>query len=363
MFRFLVYFFIPTVCGTSFISCSNDSSKQIPHSKEKSVSLYVKYAKNFKIILEGDEQILVLFDPTSGKVEQRFNQSELKPEKIKIVALSSTHIGMIHVLNADNLICGVSNMIYVANKVVKVNFEAGLVKEYGEENNIPLENLVSSGANLVLYSGFGKEFPHQKQLEKLGIVCLANYDWRENHPLGKAEWIKVFGFFLGKEKEANDYFDKIEKEYLNLVEEASKLKTSKSIISGNVIGDLWYAPSGDSYNSVLFRDANIKYNYSETDGTGSLAIPLEQILKENKGCAFWINPGTETFQKLRKMNSKAALFNAFKNKNVYCYSQKGNYFWEMSAVEPQKVLSDLIQITHPDFNVHNKMYFYSKLNE
>lgn len=355
MLRFL--FFISVVFLV--VGC-NENSKPLA---EKTNSNAVKYAKHFRFAMEGGEQILVLLDPETGKEEARILKNEIPTKSLKMVVLSSTHIGMMHVLGEEKKIVGVSNMNYVANKQVIQHFKQGKLKEYGEENAIPLENLIASGANVVMYSGFGKEFPHQKQLEKLEINCLANYDWRENHPLGKAEWIKVFGFLLGKEKEANAYFEKVEKEYKDLKKKASRLKKSKSLISGNVIGDLWYAPAGESYNAVLFQDANINYFYANSKGTGSISLSLEQVLKENKSCEFWLNPGTTTLTKLQQMNPKAVFMNSYTKQNVYCYSNEGNRFWEMSAVEPHKVLSDLIQICHPNNGLTNKMYFYSKLEK
>ncbi len=38
---------------------------------------------------------------------------------------------------------------------------------------------------------------------------MANYDWREEHPLGKAEWIKVFGYLIDQPEKAEAYFQQV----------------------------------------------------------------------------------------------------------------------------------------------------------
>jgi iron complex transport system substrate-binding protein len=46
-----------------------------------------------------------------------------------------------------------------------------------------------------------------------GINCLPISEYLETHPLGRAEWIKVFGELCGKSKEANAVFTSIKNEY------------------------------------------------------------------------------------------------------------------------------------------------------
>ena len=62
------------------------------------------------------------------------------------------------------------------------------------------------------------------QIKKLNILCLPIYDWKETHPLGKAEWIKFIGYLVGKQDEANDYFKHLEIRYNLLKKDYSKRK-------------------------------------------------------------------------------------------------------------------------------------------
>lgn len=347
------------------ISCS-ESNTPTKHESEVDEMTSILYAKHFKISVKNKRIVLEIMDPETATIQREIDISAFtrtkKPSIASLVTLSSTHIGMISKLQMEDNIVGVSGMQYVSNPKVQANFKAGNVIELGEESTIPLEQIINSKANIIVYSGFGKEFPHQKQLEKLGIICIPNYDWKELHPLGKAEWIKLFGVLLNKEQEANDYFTHIEKEYKSLTALAKNSTKSDCLFSGNVFGDFWYTPAGESFNAHLFRDANCAYAYENTKGTGSLSLTLEKVLEQNATCKYWINPGAANLSELKQQNPKSVYFDSYKQKEIYCYSKEGNNFWEMSAIEPQKVLSDIIQITHPEMNLDKPLYFYSQLN-
>jgi hypothetical protein len=42
-------------------------------------------------------------------------------------------------------------------------------------------------------------------LQKNGLKVLIQADWMEQTPLGKAEWIKLYGALFGKKKRPNYY--------------------------------------------------------------------------------------------------------------------------------------------------------------
>ena len=362
-FHFFISFFI------FFFSCSEKNMKSEFISKDS----IIEYAKNINII-EGKGFVLVhLINPETNQIEKKYilskkNESSSREGYIpiktpikSIVALSSTHIGMLSKLNSTSFVSGISSHLYVHDPLILKNFKSGKIIEMGEENSIPVESIIASKASLLMYSGFGKSFPHEDQLEKIGIVCLANYDWREIHPLGKAEWIKLFGYLTGKESEAKSYFNSIKKEYLALKKAALKSKLKPTLFSGNMAGDIWYSPAGESYNAILFKDAGSSYIYAKSNGTGSISKSFEQILKDNHSTEYWFNPEVVTKNELLNSQPKFENFDAVKNNKVYSYSYSGNEFWERSAIEPHHVLSDLIHILHPKIKKTHNYYFYRQL--
>lgn len=351
-------------------SCvQNNSLKK----ENKEINL-IKYAQNIQIIEEGKVVKVHIFNSQSNKTLKYLLSKDKSVTDQKgyiritipirsIITLSGTHIGMLSKINELDKIVGVSDKKYIYNPKILKKIASGSTIDFGGESSISFESIVKSKAQLLMYSGFGQEFPHSEQLMKLGTVCIPNYDWKENNPLGKAEWIMFFGFLTGKEKEATRYFEKIEKEYNSLKILSKKSSSSPTLFSGNLTGDIWYTPAGESFNAQLFKDANSNYLYKDSKGTGSLELSLEKVLVDNSATEFWLNPGQATLSQILSANPKMKYFNAVKNEKVFCYSSKTNLFWEMSAIEPHHVLSDMISILHPDLRLKKAMYFYQNTNK
>lgn len=287
----------------------------------------------------------------------------IKTPVSSIIALSGTHIGMLSKIDQVSRIVGVSDRKYIYNPELLEKIKTGKTADYGGESAIPFESIVKTKAQLLIFSGFGQEYPQSEQLLKLGTVCVPNFDWKENHPLGKAEWIKFFGHLTGKEKEATAYFNSIVEDYTKLKNKAKKAKNRPTLFSGNLTGDIWFTPAGQSFNAILFHDANSHYVYRNTKGTGSLELTMEKVLSENTETEFWLNPGYSCTADVLKINPKMNYFKAIKKNQVYCYSPNMNKFWELSAIEPHHVLSDLIKILHPDLRSDKHLYFYTNISK
>ena len=360
--------FIFLTCILILTACRETNT----NTKRKSYQNQIKYAKTLELLECGNAVKVHIYHPENKTVKRFFLTPEKNTQTPKnyiristpvksMITLSGTHIGMLSKLDGLDAICGVLDKKYIHNSIVLDRLKKKRIRAFGNEEMLRFESIVNSKAEVLIYSGFGQDFPHSKQLEKAGIICLSNYDWKENHPLGRAEWIKLFGYLIGKETKAKSYFSTIEKEYLSLKKEAKKLTRKPTVLSGNVLGDFWYAPAGESYFAELFRDAQAKYRYSETKGTGSVEMSLERILAENRTADYWLNAGFSNLELVRKSNKKASYIEAFSKEKTFCYSPNMNLFWEMSAIEPHHVLSDLLRILHPEFKQKNGMYFYQKL--
>jgi iron complex transport system substrate-binding protein len=342
---------------TLLISCDSETAET-----EKSEKELVRFAKHFSIVEENGKAHIKVFSPDNGKVEHEISLdlNSSKPLE-RLAVLSSTHVGMMGKLSVIDKIVGISSSKYVYNPELLKRIKNKQVFELGEESQIPVESILNSNCEAIIYSGFGKTFPHQKQLKTAGVECIANYDWRELHPLGKAEWILLFGYLTGKEKEAHTYFNIVVAEYQKLLKIAQKANTKPSVISGNMWGDSWNAPSGESFNAQLFRDAYCNYVYRDSEGSGSIFLTLEKVISENENTKFWFNTGIPNLNDILLAQPKLQYFGPVKSNNIYDYSSAGNRFWENSACEPHKVLSDYLKILHPGLNIEAPLYFYQKV--
>ena len=345
-----------------FVVFSCQQNKERTTSEETindSTPISIDYASNFDLLKTENGYRLSIISPENGGIEKTI---EITPsKKHKIISLTSTLNGMISILHQQKQLVGISDIDYVFDPVITDLYSKNKIQSFGDETSISLEKIINTKADVIFYSGFGEKFPHEEKLEKLGVTLIPIYDWRENHPLGKAEWIKLIGVITETEMDAFAYFEEITLEYEALIEKAKQTKTTPTVLAGSMIGDIWYAPGGESYFAQILSDAKASYRYGETKGTASLQFSIEQILKDNEKTFFWVNPGLSTKTKIISAHPKVKFLPAF-NENTYCYSSRQSKFWEQSAAMPHLLLKDLIHIFHPELELENELYFYQKVD-
>ncbi|MCH2230762.1 MAG: ABC transporter substrate-binding protein [Crocinitomicaceae bacterium] len=359
VFIFFTSIFILLACEETSI----DTKKNVPTGRS-----ITDYASHFELIEFGENHLLHFMNPESGEIELRFllssdinvskkGYTNITTPTSKLITLSGTSIGMLSKIKMTDQVVGVSNKNYIYNPSIIKRLNSGDVIEVGEESNLPLETIIQVKPEIILYSGFGSEYPGSKKLKSLNILSIPIYDWRETHPLGKAEWIKLFGALTNRKKEADAYFSAVESSYFELKEKATQLNSNPTVMSGNLLGDTWYTPNGDSFVAQMIKDAHADYKYKHTHGTGSHQLSLEEIIKDNSKTEYWINPGLPTKDEILRANEKLKYIHPI-NRGTYCYSKNSNRFWELSAIEPHHVLSDFIKIFHPDSAITDSLYFY-----
>ncbi len=336
--------------------------------KNDSTSFHLNYAKNFSI--DSCAYGIVARIGEQGGKSWGFLLSGKKPQNMPadliwiqvpvrgFLTLSGTDVGMLAKLKQEDRISGVGNSKTIYSPAVKKNLKEGKIRDFNTWEQIPFEQLVRTSVNVITYSNFGKDYPHSRELEKAGIICLPILDWKEEHPLGKAEWIKLYGYLTGCSELAETYFSQLNRAYNKLKNEAKQYRSHPTVFCGNQTGEFWFCPSGESYEAKLIADAGGNYVYKKTKGTGSLSLTPEKVLMTNKKTQLWLNPGVKSKEALVKNHPKSIYFGAFKKDSVFCYSASMNKYWENAAVAPDKVLSDLILIFH---RKNEKLHFYSKL--
>lgn len=91
----------------------------------------------------------------------------------------------------------------------KQALESGSMRYAGKYNAPDYETILAEGCDLAVQSTMIYHSPEVKeQLEELGIPVFVDYSSYETSPLGRMEWIKLYGVLLGKEEEAQALFAK-----------------------------------------------------------------------------------------------------------------------------------------------------------
>ncbi len=374
---------IATILSIVIISLSLVRCKNEPKSaKVKSPKNTVQYAKGFSIENYKGYSVVTVINPwpnanknyryilkeKNGIVPDSLKKNTLISIPIKnIVVTSTTHIPSLEMLDVENTLIGFPNLNYISSEKVRARIEAKKITELGNNQTLNTEVLLDMQPDVIIGYGIDNSNPTLDNLQKNGLKVMLNGDWNEETPLGKAEWIKFFGALYGKQKEANEIFSKIEKDYLNTIELVKKAKTQPTILAGDMFEDRWYLPKGTSWGSLLLKEAKGNYLWSNTSGTGSLSLSFETVFEKASTADIWITSGQfSSLAEMKNSNPHYTKFDAFKHKNVYSFSGKkgktgGVLYYELAPNRPDIVLKDIVKILHPELLPNYKPFFFEKL--
>lgn len=85
----------------------------------------------------------------------------------------------------------------------------GKIVYAGKYSEPDYEMILEKGCQLAIESTMIYHTPDVKEmLEELGISVLVDRSSYESNPLGRTEWIKLYGVLTGKEAEADAFFEK-----------------------------------------------------------------------------------------------------------------------------------------------------------
>jgi iron complex transport system substrate-binding protein len=365
----------------SFIGCQKNEKKapindasasnSIQYAKSLAIHKYEGYSvvtvsnpwpeavKNFTYILKEKNGVV----PDSLK---KYNQIQVPLQSI--VVTSTTNIPLLEMLGVEKALIGFPHTDYISSEKTRALIDAGSVKNVGQNEKLNIEQLIELAPDLIVTFGIDNNNPAIENLQKSGLNVLIQADWMEQSPLGKAEWLKLYGALFGKEKEADVLFENIVKEYNNALALMANKKPTSTVLYGSMYQDQWFVARGSSWVAQFMRDAKANYLWADLEGTGSLGLSFENILNKAKTANFWIATGSfKSLSELEKANPHYSQFDAFANKNVYTFEGKmgatgGTIFYELSPARPDLVLKDYIKIFHPDLLPDYNFTFAQKLN-
>jgi iron complex transport system substrate-binding protein len=285
-----------------------------------------------------------------------------------LVVTSTTIIPFLETLKVEKLLVGFPNTDYVSSEKTRKLIEDGAVKNIGQNEKLNIEQLIELDPNLIVAYGVDNNNPLLDNLQKSGLKVLIQADWMEQTPLGKAEWIKLYGALFGKEKEAKTFFDKILKNYNDAIDLVATKKPTASVLYGSMYQDQWYVARGNSWVAQFMKDAKSNYLWANEEGTGSLSLSFEKILDKAKTAKYWIATGSfKNSAEFENSNPHYSQFGALKSNNVYTFESKlgrtgGTIYYELATSRPDLVLKDYIKIFHPEVLPNYTFTFAQKLN-
>jgi iron complex transport system substrate-binding protein len=285
-----------------------------------------------------------------------------------VVVTSTTNIPFLEMLEVENKLVGFPHTDYISSEKTRALIDKGSVKNVGQNEKLNMEQLIELSPDLIVTFGVDNNNPMLDNLKKSGLNVLIQGDWMEQSPLGKAEWIKLYGALFGKEEKAKELFNKIVQSYDQAKKLAAEKTANSTVLYGSMYEDVWYVAKGNSWVAEFMKDAHANYLWADLKGTGSEGLSFEKVLDKAKTANVWIASGSfKTLDELQKANPHYSEFDAFTNKNVYSFEGKlgatgGTVYYELAPSRPDLVLKDYIKIFHPDLLPSYEFTFASKLN-
>lgn len=284
------------------------------------------------------------------------------------LVFTAPHCQLLTELGCQNAITGVCDKDYINIPEIKSRAQADAkvahpIMDCGSSMQPDIERIIALHPEALLISPFENSGGYGK-LDKLRIPIIETADYMETSPLGRAEWIKLYGLLLGSSK-PDSLFSAIEKEYLQLKAEAAKLPLGLSILTERKTGNVWYVPGGKSTMGILLRDAHAKYIFADDQHSGSLSMSPEQIIAKGNQVDVWAFKyfGGNALSKndlLAEYQGYQAL-KAFQTGTVYETDTSCEPYFELTSFHPEILLREFIILSHPEAgDKFGKLRFYKK---
>ena len=122
---------------------------------------------------------------------------------------SAVHTGLLGELGVADAIGGVCEAEYIKDSVLVKRIERGELVDCGFNQNPNIEKIIKLHPQLIMLSTYQNNDCNSK-VESLGIPVLQCADYMESSPLGRAEWMRLYGLLFGSEDASQKLFAQIE---------------------------------------------------------------------------------------------------------------------------------------------------------
>lgn len=325
-------------------------------------------ARGFEIREEGDSLTLLVFDPWNRAdtfAVYHFRDSGSAFDRWAV--FSTTHIGFLDALGEADRVVGCTTPERIFHPELRKKFDRRELVRIGSDMDYNIESLHQLSPDILIQSAFPGQKSRDARLLHSGIRVIYLMEWLEPTPLGRAEWIKVFGLLVNKRQEADSIYQAVKLAYQGLQAKVPEQTDEERplVLIGNSFKGTWFLPGGANYQTRLLEDAGMAYPYCGGDDRGSLPFSFEAVLHRFQQAPIWINVAAGSLSDLEREDARYALFSAFEDRQVYAYDHRrhgqSNDYWESGVIHPHLVLEDLIRIAHPGVLPAGELHYYKAL--
>ncbi len=325
-------------CSSPSSNLKEEKAEQTQQTLVYEKTMELKYAENFQVdYYEGGYTMLLLpMEHTKFLVVPEGMEEPSGLEKDIIVLnrpIQNLYVVASSVMDMFQELDSLDTIAFSGQKEenwyiegAKKAMQEGKMQYAGKYNQPDYERIVSGNCSLAIENMMISHAPEVKEkLNEFGIPVMIERSSYETHPLGRVEWVKFFGALLGKEKEAEQIFQKQE-EILRKV--TGEEKTGKTVafffVTSN--GMIQVRQSND-YIPKMIELAGGTYVFSDLgeDSTkrSTINMQVEEFYNGAKDADFLIynssiDGGVKNLEQLLEKCDVLKDFKAVKEGNVWC---------------------------------------------
>jgi iron complex transport system substrate-binding protein len=337
------------------------------HSNQLSAS-YHGYYKRVRLVTNGiGEEFSFVFVRREAPLPELGADDIVIRVPLRRYSLGSYRYGGIsELLGVTDRLVGFGNHTHATTPSIVKMFERGQL-----QRNTDLEALAHRGteAHFNWYATSALSSAGDT-MARLGTLEIPAAEHMEPTPLARAEWIKFFAMFFDKEREANQAFDEIERNYTRVQQLVAGVTARPRVFTNLGQGGGWSIHGGRNQLARILGDAGGDYVWSDdpSELSGTTAHD-ESALDRGLDAEVWLMSAEAVFgtriAQLSISNPRFAAFKSVRNGRVYVnhrnYPDGPNPWWDYALIQPDRELADLIAIFHPHLLPDHEFTFWRRL--
>lgn len=353
-----LYIFLPLIfCLAALTACGKTSdSGAFDLENTPSERMELLYAEQFSVdryengislvtVGDGEKYLLV---PENETVETSGDITVINTPVDNIYLAASSAMDLFFGIGADDRIFAASTLERDWSlPYVKQAMSDEDILYAGKYSAPDYELILSEGCGIAIESTMIYHKPEVKeQLERFGIPVFVERSSYESHPLGRLEWVKLYGLMTGKEEEAEKLFSEQSELLQSVSQNGSAGKTAAFFYISQKGSAVVRKP--DDYVSKMIQLAGGEYIFTSDDlnteenAQSTTDMQFEAFYAAAKDAdvliySSTIDGGIDDISALLEKNSLFADFKAVKTGNVWCTDK--NMFQQTTAAA--EIISDL----------------------
>lgn len=370
-----IFLFLPLVL---FFSCGQ--GKGGDSQSAASAAYTVEYAQGFRVDKRPDCTLVTVRDPwDTARVLQQYvlvERTKKMPDPMpagklirtpleNVVAYSTLHCATLKELGAISIIRGVCESQYIDIPEIRQGVTDGSIPDFGAASNPDVEQIILLSPEAIFATPI-QGMPYGT-IEKTGIPMIETPDYMEAAPLGRAEWVRFYSLFVGKEALGDSLFQETVNRYNEVKHKVEAVTERPSVFMDLKYGNVWYMAGGQSFMANMIKDAGGDYIWSDDSNIASLPLAFEAVLDKAGEADLWLikynTPEDLTYPRLAKEFQPYSHFRPFRERHIYaCNTGKATYYEDL-PIHPDYVLNDFAAVFHPELFPGYQPRYYHPVKE